>query len=111
MYPFLVFRLMRLFGQDHEPSFIPPEKNFCDLYTKLDKPHGSIIQVRRREKFLTPNGIHITDGSNCRFDWEIKGEFRICGWKQTAYIRALQQHRRAKNARTMKYVNRTLAES
>jgi len=28
----------------------------------------------------------------------IIGEFRICGWKQTACITALQQHQRAKNA-------------
>ena len=28
----------------------------------------------------------------------IKGEFRICGWKQTACITAVQQHQRAENA-------------
>ena len=56
--------------------------------------------------FLASNKMRTPDGPNCTID---RGNDRripnLC-MKKTACIRALHEHQSAKNARTMKYVNR-----
>jgi hypothetical protein len=110
MYPFLALPLMGLGGQDHKLSPILSEKNFCILNKKLAKPMAWLYMYGEEKNFLPLTVFILQTAQPAESIGKIKGDFRTCGWKQTACIRILQQHQRAKHARTAKYVNRPLAE-
>jgi hypothetical protein len=77
MYPFLAMRLMVLGSQGHKPSAIPPEKHNCASDKKLGELHRYETMIRRKEKLLASNGIHIPNVPNRRIDWENKRRILI----------------------------------
>ena len=72
MYPFLSLSMMVQSSRGHKLSAILPVKHACASYKKLNELHRSETMLRRREKFLAPNGIHTPKVPTRSIDWENK---------------------------------------